>query len=57
MAGKNKSVEGNKEDVDRRFESTVRKLLDTPPHPKRMRLKKEGGKAAPKLRQENGLER
>lgn len=31
----------------RRFQQA--QLLETPPHPKRLRLKKEGGKVAPKL--------
>jgi hypothetical protein len=56
MADKNKSVEEPKEKVDRRFESTVRNLLDTPPDPKRERLKKEGGFAAPKSGMKKGLD-
>ncbi|HKI60728.1 MAG TPA: hypothetical protein VKA31_00395 [Mariprofundaceae bacterium] len=57
MADKNKSVETNEKNVDRRFESTVKNLLNTPPKPKRGQLKKEGSKAAPKLQRKTGSER
>jgi hypothetical protein len=57
MTDTNKSVKESKENVDRRFESTVKNLLNTPPKPKRGQLKKEGGKAAPKLQRKTGSER
>ena len=49
MTDKNKSVNESKEGVDRRFESAVKNLLNTPPKPKRGQSKKEGGKATPKV--------